>query len=100
MGCKQRDAPGWLETHRKTASTRSGQTDIKNGRKRIKNQGSRQQQGLGPGHLISQRSESVHYNMDEMESDTDSNLSALFQDSDDSSVEIEREIWEAPRLTS
>jgi len=33
-----------------------------------------------------------------MESDRDSNLTALFQDSDNGSVELEREIWGAPRL--
>ena len=35
-----------------------------------------------------------------MESDEDSNLSALLQDSDDSSVKMEREIWGAPRLAT
>ena len=38
--------------------------------------------------------------MDDMESDEDSNLSALFQDSDNSSVKIEREIWGAPQLAT
>ena len=75
-------------------STRINQTDIKN---RNKNRESRQQQGLGPGQLSSQRSKSVQYNIDKIQSDIYSNLSALFQDSDNSSIKIEQDI---PRLAT
>ena len=56
--------------------------------------------GLDLGKLIRQKSKSVRHNIDDMESDKDSNLNALFQDSDNSSVEMEQEIWEAPRLAT
>jgi hypothetical protein len=36
--------------------------------------------------------------MHKMETDTDSNLSAVFQESDDSGVKIERKLWGAPSL--
>ena len=61
-------------------------------------QGTRQQQGLGLEQLIRWKGESEHHNTHNMESDNDRNLSALFQDSGDSSVKIEQEIWGAPRL--
>ena len=45
---------------------------------------------------VIQRSRILQFNMEDMESDTDNNMSALFQDSDDSSAEIEQEIVQAP----
>ena len=70
-------------------STRINQTDIE---KRSTNREPIQQQGLVPVQQGIQRSESLHYNMEETESDTDSKLSAWFQDSNDSSVETEHKV--------
>jgi hypothetical protein len=70
-------------------STRINQTDIE---KRSTNREPIQQQGLVPVQQGIQRSESLHYNMEETESDTDSKLSARFQDSNDSSVETEQKV--------
>ena len=48
--------------------------------------------------LNKHKSGSGRRNTHSMESDEDSNLTALFQDSDNSSVELEQEVWGAPRL--
>ena len=73
------------------ADTRT--TLIKN---RSNNRESRQQRGMVAIQQNIQRSKSLQYNTEEIESDTDSNLSALFQDSDDFSVETEQEAAQAP----
>jgi hypothetical protein len=74
-------------------STRIDQTDIDN---KSNNRESRQQQGLVPVQHSIQRSKSLQYNMEEIESDTNSNLRALFQDSDNYSIETEQDVVQAP----
>ena len=56
------------------------------------NRESRHQRGLIAVQRVIQRGESLQYNMEEIELDTDGNMSALFQDSDDSSVETEQDV--------
>ena len=75
-----------------TVSTRINQTDIE---KIINNRESRQHQGLVPVQQNIQRSESLQFYMEEIESYTDRNLSTLFQDSDDSSVDTEQAVVQA-----
>ena len=62
------------------------------------NQGNIQQHGLGSEQLNRQKGGSERHNTPNMESDNDSNLSVIFQDSDKSSVELEQDIWGASRL--
>ena len=50
--------------------------------------------------LNRQKDGSGRHNTDNMESDKGSNQTALFQNRDDGSVELEREIWGASRLPS
>ena len=60
------------------------------------NQESRHQRGLIAVQQVIQRGESLQYNMEEIELDTDGNMSALFQNSDDSSVETEQDVVQVP----
>ena len=83
-------SPRWLETYRKNVSIRTNKTNIN---EVSNNQEPRQQQGLVPLQQDIQRSKSLQLNTKEKELDTDSNL---FQDSDNSRVETEQEVVQAP----
>ena len=53
---------------------------------------------MGSEQLNRHKGRSGSHNTHNTESDEDSNLTAIFQDSQDSSIDLEREIWGAPRL--